>query len=157
MKTYFNNLNEKEKWMLIGAGICVFFYGYYLILYAPISNKVHQKSTQLIEKQQTLTWMKQIRPQNNLLSKKQTIDNGQLLTILAEQLKENASLKFPYQLQQNNSGDIELSFNEAPFTVFLAWLVDLEKQYSIRIKQFDAAQTKTPGLAKMVLIVNATK
>lgn len=58
MKAYISTLNEREKWMLIGTGLCLILYVYYLFLYSPLSQRVDQKSKQLIEKTATLQWMK---------------------------------------------------------------------------------------------------
>lgn len=104
MKTYLNTLNDREKWMVIVAGVSLFIYGYYLLLYAPLSNQVNQKSTQLIEKTETLEWMKQVRMQKRSAKRKESVDNSQLLTILASQLKNNKTLKFPINYNKQARG-----------------------------------------------------
>ena len=68
MKSYLNTLNEREKWMLIGGVLCLFIYVYYLFLYAPLSNKVTQKATQLVEKTNTLAWMQKAKQQGHAAS-----------------------------------------------------------------------------------------
>ncbi|AMP89488.1 GspM family type II secretion system protein LspM [Legionella pneumophila] len=154
MKTYLNTLNDREKWMVIVAGVSLFIYGYYLLLYAPLSNQVNQKSTQLIEKTETLEWMKQVRIQKRSAKRKESVDNSQLLTILASQLKNNKTLKFPYQLQQTGSGDIQLTFDAVPFQNFIQWLAKINELYSINIKQFDVERTSTPGVTRLMIILS---
>ncbi|HAT6979223.1 TPA: type II secretion system protein M [Legionella pneumophila] len=154
MKTYLNTLNEREKWMVIVASISLLIYGYYLLLYAPLSNQVNQKSTQLIEKTETLEWMKQVRMQKRSAKRKESVDNSQLLTILASQLKNNKTLKFPYQLQQTGSGDIQLTFDAVPFQNFIQWLAKINELYSINIKQFDVERTSTPGVTRLMIILS---
>lgn len=155
MKAYLNTLNEREKWMVIGAVLCVFLYCYYLFLYSPLSHQVDQKTSQLKEKITTLTWMKSVRQQNHSSDKKQSIDNSQLLTILATQLKENFALKFPYQLQQTGSGDIQLTFDAVAFNLFIAWLEKINTNYSITLKQFNAEKTPTPGIVHAMILISA--
>ncbi|HAT9729642.1 TPA: GspM family type II secretion system protein LspM [Legionella pneumophila] len=154
MKTYLNTLNDREKWMVIVAGVSLFIYGYYLLLYAPLSNQVNQKSTQLIEKTETLEWMKQVRMQKRSAKRKESVDNSQLLTILASQLKNNKTLKFPYQLQQTGSGDVQLTFDAVPFQNFIQWLAKINEVYSINIKQFDVEKTSTPGVTRLMIILS---
>ncbi|APF03493.1 TPA: GspM family type II secretion system protein LspM [Legionella pneumophila] len=154
MKTYLNTLNDREKWMVIVASISLLIYGYYLLLYAPLSNQVNQKSTQLIEKTETLEWMKQVRMQKRSAKRKESVDNSQLLTILASQLKNNKTLKFPYQLQQTGSGDIQLTFDAVPFQNFIQWLAKINELYSINIKQFDVERTSTPGVTRLMIILS---
>ncbi|HFF3629637.1 TPA: GspM family type II secretion system protein LspM [Legionella pneumophila] len=154
MKTYLNSLNDREKWMVIMAGVSLFIYGYYLLLYAPLSNQVNQKSTQLIEKTETFEWMKQVRMQKRSGKRKESVDNSQLLTILSSQLKNNKTLKFPYQLQQTGSGDIQLTFDAVPFQNFVQWLAKINEAYSISIKQFDVEKTSTPGVTRLMIILS---
>lgn len=140
--------------MVIIASISLLIYGYYLLLYAPLSNQVNQKSTQLIEKTETLEWMKQVRMQKRSAKRKESVDNNQLLTILASQLKNNKTLKFPYQLQQTGSGDIQLTFDAVPFQNFIQWLAKINELYSINIKQFDVEKTSTPGVTRLMIILS---
>ncbi|MGM9453278.1 GspM family type II secretion system protein LspM [Legionella bozemanae] len=159
MKAYLSTLNEREKWMLIGTALCLFLYVYYLFLYSPLSQRVTQKSTQLAEKTATLNWMQKIRQQSHVKqTKKKTVDNSQLLTTLATQLKDDPTLKFPYQLQQTGSGDIQLTFDAVAFNLFIAWLERINQHYAITVKQFEADRSKTPGIARlMILISSASK
>ncbi|CAM2935760.1 general secretion pathway protein [Legionella steigerwaltii] len=159
MKAYLSTLNERERWMLIGTAVCLFLYVYYLFLYNPLSQKVNQKSTQLVEKTATLEWMKKIKQQSHTKqTKKQIVDNSQLLTTLATQLKNDTTLKFPYQLQQTGSGDIQLTFDAVAFNLFITWLEKINQRYAITVKQFEADRSKTPGVTRlMILISSASK
>ncbi|MCL9682604.1 GspM family type II secretion system protein LspM [Legionella maioricensis] len=156
MKHYLNTLNEREKWMVVIAAVCLFIYCYYLLLYAPLSNKVTQKTAQLNEKIETLAWMQKVKQQGLSSKTKQTVDNSQLLTLLATQLKDNSTLKFPYQLQQTGSGDIQLTFDAVPFKLFMGWLAKINDRYTITIKQFDVQHSEIPGITKLMIIISAT-
>ncbi|MDP3269484.1 MAG: type II secretion system protein GspM [Legionella sp.] len=155
MKTYFQNLNEREKWMLIGTGICLFVYIYYFFLYSPLNEKMNLTATQLTVKHETLEWMRRVKAQKNTTKTRKKVENSQLLTLLANQLKENSTIKSPYQLQQTGSGDIQLTFDDVPFKLFMEWLIKMNNQYAISIKQFDAGQTPTPGVSKLMVIITA--
>lgn len=155
MKKYLNSLNERERWMVIASIICVVAYVYYLFLYTPLSNRVTEQSAQLIEKRDTLAWMKKVREQSHSTTQKETLNNGQLLSLLATQLKNNQALKFPYQLQQTGTGDIQLTFDAVPFQMLMTWLIKINQQYAITIKQFDVDRTDTPGVTKLMIIMTA--
>lgn len=141
--------------MVIAGGLCLIIYSYYYFLYAPLTNKVQQKSMHLIEQTETLDWMKKIKQQGHSSTTKQTVSNSQLLTLLATQLKENETLNFPFQLQQTGSGEIQLTFDEVPFKSFIAWLSKINEKYTITIKQFDIEHTKRPGVTRLMIIINA--
>lgn len=155
MNTYFSTLNEREKWMIIGTTLCLALYCYYIFLYSPLSHQITQKSTQLVEKISTLAWMEKIKQQKHKTKTKQTVDNTQLLTILATQLKEDSTLKFPYQLLQTGPGDIQLTFDTVPFNLFIAWLKKINEDYSITLKQFNAERTPAQGVVHVMILLSA--
>jgi general secretion pathway protein M len=155
MKSYLSSLNEREKWMVIGAGLCIFIYVYYLLLYSPLASKVEERKTQLIEKTATLQWMNKVKQQNHKTTVKKSLDNGQLLTLLATQLKSSPTLKFSYRLQQTSSGDVQLSFEQVPFNLFIEWLSSINSKYLISVKQFDVNKTATPGITQLMIVLSA--
>jgi general secretion pathway protein M len=148
------NLNERERWMAIAAALALSLYLFYAVLYSPISENLTINSEQLLEKVTTLQWMKTVKP--NLAGKsKKTITNSQLLTLLAMELKTTNTLKYPYQLQQTGSGEIQLSFEQVPFQNVIIWLAKLKEDYAITIKQFNAERTPTSGLTKLLVVISA--
>jgi general secretion pathway protein M len=116
---------------------------------------VTKKSLQLKEKIATLEWMNTVRVKKNNPLEKQKIDNSQLLTLFATQLKDNSTLNAPYELQQTAAGDIELTFESVDFNLFITWLEKINSQYTINIKQFNAEHTSTAGLTHIMILINA--
>ena len=156
MKAYLNTLNDREKWMVIFCFLCIFIYIYYLFLYVPLNNKVILKSTQLVEKIQTLEWMKKTRLKGHSSKAKKTVDNSQLLTLLATQLKEDETLNAPFHMQQTSSGEIQLTFDEVPFKPFVTWLAKIDSQYTMTIKQLNIEHTHTAGVTQLVITISST-
>ncbi|KTC81592.1 type II secretion system protein GspM [Legionella brunensis] len=156
MISYWNNLNQRERWMVGIAIACIVFYLFYLFIYSPLTTAVSSKTLQLQEKRETLAWMQQIQhqPQNKKIP--QPITNAKLLTLIGSQLNNGSLRKFVYQLQQTGPGDIQLSFEQIPFIPFLTWLWALTNDYAIVLKQFSAERTETPGVVKLTIII-ATK
>lgn len=155
MKDYFNNLNDREKWMVIGGGICLIFFIYYAFLYAPLRNAATQQSEKLVEQIDTLEWMKKIKQEGHSLQKKQKLDNSQLLTLVATQLKQSKTINVPYQLEQTGSGEVQLSFDEVPFKLFITWLEKINETYSFTVKQLNIEKTKTSGVTKLMIVMSA--
>jgi general secretion pathway protein M len=157
MKAYLNKLNEREQWMVLATLLCLAGYLYYLVLYNPIVSKIEQRQTLLIEKKETLAWMNKMQKQKTTTTVKNSVDNGALLTLLATQLKENDSLNFPYQLHQTSTGEIQLTFEQVPFNLFMGWLAQINDKYYISIKQFTANKTTTPGITQLMIILSAVE
>lgn len=152
MKQYWQSMNDREKTMVLAAGLCIILYLFYLLVFSPLLNAVHNKSAQLIEKRDTLHWLEQVRPLAQKGGKsKQSLSNSQLLTLIGKQLKEDKVLNLPYQLQQASNGDIQLSFESVPLNPLLNWLGQLDGQYHLSVKQFNAEKTEVSGIVKLSL------
>ena len=152
---YWNNLNERERWVL-GIGLFVlFFYFFYLLVYSPLSTAVNNKTNQLAEKKELLAWMEQMKHKPKSDKKTQSITNPKLLGLIGHQLTHDALKSFKYQLQQTGASDIQLSFEKVPYNLFLSWLWSLSKNYSINLKQFNVERSDPPGIVKLVVVISA--
>ena len=152
---YWNNLNERERWMAAIGSLCVLLYLFYLLLYSPLASSVQTRSKQLLEKKETLAWMQQVRQQPRNQKSVQVISNAKLLALIGNQLTANNFRQFTYQVQQTGTGDIQLSFDRVPYNQFLSWLWSLANDYSITLKQFIIERTDTPGIVKVMLVITA--
>lgn len=153
MINYWNNLNERERWMVGIATVCVIFYLFYLFIYSPLTTAVATKFQQLQEKKETLAWMQQVRNRPTTQKTPQTITSSKLLALIGNQLNTGELRRFTYQLQQTGQGEIQLSFDQVPFSPFLSWLWKLSNDYALNLKQFNAERTETSGVVKLTLIV----
>lgn len=154
MKSYWNNLNDRERMTLGIGGLICGLYLLYLLLFAPLVQSVYDKSKQLIEKQNTLTWLQNVRQQHKTIKAPQVLSQGKLLTILAKQLNSTSFHNRVYQLQQTGVGDIELSFEKVPYNLFISWLWSIRERYQFSIKQLNVDRTKTAGVVKLSLIIH---
>ncbi|MCX7117056.1 MAG: type II secretion system protein M [Legionellales bacterium] len=156
MKTYWDQLNERERWALgIGVVITV-LYVFYLWIYAPLTRAVAYQQQQLLIKQETLIWMQKARLQFQPKKVVKTVSSSQLLTILAIQLNATSFKSYAYQLQQTGSHDIQLSFDKVPYNEFLLWLHKLSETYAVTIKQMTIQGANAPGLVKLLVVLATT-
>jgi len=155
VKTYWNQLPDRERVMLLIAGVCCLSYLCYVLVYAPLITAVNQATLQLAEQQSTLAWMKRVRQSYSKTKTIQAVSNGQLLTVLGSQLKQTSFHQYQYQLEQTSSGDIQLSFDEVPYNAFVLWLWKFSEQYKFSIKQLSLDRTKIPGVVKGVVVLSA--
>jgi general secretion pathway protein M len=153
IKTYWFNLNERDRWMLIIGGSVVGVYLLYLIVFSPILSAVNTASQQLVEQQTTLIWMR-----NNLGAATQLkrIEKN-LLSLFSTQLKSDNLSKFPYQLQQTGGEGLQLSFDKVPYVEFMSWLKRLNQHNAMTIVDLSAIRTKTLGMVKLRLVVENSR
>lgn len=154
MKTYWANLNERERWILgSGVGFCC-VYLFYLLIYSPLTTAIHNKSQQLIEKQETLEWMQGVLQSYEHRKVPKTLTSAQLLSVLAEQLNASSFKQYPYELQQTGNATIQLRFEQVPYNLFMNWLWSTYGKYTLVVKQLSLTRTKTPGVVKLNLTVS---
>lgn len=149
MKEYWSHLNDRERWMLALGAASLCMYLLYLLLYAPLVHSIQLRSQQLSEKRETLNWMQSVRQHRERIKPRESVTNTQLLTVLAKALNNSEFKPFPYQLQQTESGDIQLSFESVPFNAFIAWLKSIYEKYTFSIKQLNAEKQGKPGFVKL--------
>lgn len=153
INAYWNNLNERERWVLGSGVISCIFYLFYLVAYSPLTTAVHNKSQQLIEKQETLRWMQQVRLDYKVKKNPQLLTSSKLLTVLADEMNATSFKRFTYQLQQTGVSDIQLVFDQVPYNPFIAWLWSFSEKYTISIKQLMIERTDTPGIVKIMMVI----
>ncbi|QRN03297.1 type II secretion system protein M [Legionella sp. MW5194] len=156
MIAYWQNLNERERWMVVIAALAVMVYGFYLFIYSPLTTAVSTRTQQLNEKSETLMWMQGIKLQGGQHQSPKAIDNSKLLSIIASQLSNKTFNPFPYQLEQTGVGDIQLSFEQVPYAAILRWLWALNNDYRVTLKQIGMDKTDTPGIVKLMVLLAAT-
>jgi len=154
MIAYWQNLNERERWMVGTALAASIIYIFYLFIYSPIMDAVQTRKEQLTEKQETLAWMQNVSQQAGSTKAKESITTSKLLSVIASELNNNALKPFPYQLQQTGTGDIQLSFDQVPYNEFLQWLWALSNKYTITTKQLTIEKTTTAGVTKLSIIIS---
>lgn len=153
--SYWTNLNERERLLVAVGSITALIYLIYSLIFSPLSEAVNSRTLQLKEKQETLAWMQSIHQQPKNSKTPQSIGNAKLLALIGNQLNESSFHSFTYQLQQTGAGEIQLSFERVPFNPFLSWLWALNESYAITLKQCLIEQTKTAGVVKLLIILDA--
>jgi len=155
LKTYWSQLNDRERVMMIVAGGCLLLYVYYALFYSTLDLAVQQKKDQVIEARSTWMWMQSVKQRDMHTKSLQTLSNGQLLTVFGQQLNQTSFQSYPYQLEQTSSGDIQLSFDQIPYHVFVTWLRNMTQHYAFTIKQLNMDKTDATGIVKVNLICSS--
>ena len=152
MKAYWQQLNERDQVAVGVAGICIVAYLLYALVFSPLSNKVLYAKQHWQEKNRTLTWMQRVQQNYSHEKRPQTVEAGNLLSLLTHVLKQVSFQRFPYQLAQTSNGEIQLSFDEVPYNAFIVWLREQSTKYTLTVKNIDINKTKTSGVVKAVVI-----
>jgi len=152
MKAYWNQLNEREQ-VLVGlggiGGVALLFY---LLIYNPLVSAVEEKKSEWVDKKTTLQWMQQAQQTYAHEQAPTQVTTATLLSVLTELLSHVSFQRFPYQLEQTSSGDIQLTFDAVPYNLFVSWLQTQSKHYTLVIKSLYFSKTNTPGVVKAAVV-----
>lgn len=153
MNNYFENLNQREQNLVFFGAIFLGLYLIYALIVSPLIDTRKTKENELLDKYNTLVWMREAK-KNFKLDVKKSLSNHELLSSLASELKIGALNKFNYQLKQNANGDIELLFEKVPFNIFINWLFNFNKKFNINVKQLSIQKTDVQGVVKLSLVIS---
>ena len=152
MKAQWQQFNEREQIAVVGAALCLIFYLFYALLFSPLTTAVANARKQWQEKNNTLIWMRHAQQNYSQAKSPQKIAAGNLLSLLTQVLKQASFHRFPYQMAQTASGEIQLSFDEVPYNAFMEWLKDQSTRYTLTIKNLDVSKTTVSGVVKVSVI-----
>ncbi len=152
MKAHWQQFSEREQIAVVVAGLCLIAYLFYALLFSPLTIAVLNARKHWYEKNNTLIWMRHAQQNYSQEKRPQKVAAGNLLSILTQVLKHASFHRFPYQLAQTASGEIQLSFDEVPYNAFMVWLRDQSMRYTLTIKNLDVTKTTVPGVVKISVI-----
>lgn len=152
--SYLQKREKSEQIALVAGSTVVFFYLIYMLIYSPIQTTLTEQRAQLQEKQETLTWIKKVRPQIQS-SQARPIQTTELLSTVQQTLSQPPFQSFPNQLNQTNTSDVEIKFAQVPFNALLKWMWNLNERYQVNIKLFEAQLSETPGVCQAHLIISS--
>lgn len=157
IKEYWSSLQEREKRLLmVGGGLLLFFLGYWLF-YSPLQEAQQRARAHNHELHEVLAWMQSVRKSAGSKSLAQSISSTRLPGVLNEQIRNSSLQPFPYALQQNKAGDIQISFDHVPWNAFLQWIWNTNEKYALNLQQLQADRLESSGMVKAYLVLRAAE
>lgn len=153
LKEYWMTRDLREQRLLfLGAGVLLVFL-IYAFIYTPIETHIETQRQDVLEKQDTLRFIKQVSPQLQAQSRAKPISSTALLSAIQEAFARPPFQAFPSQLSQSNPTDIDIQFQKVPFNVLLNWLWQFSRTYQIQIKSLEAQKTDVSGVCQVHLVL----
>ena len=146
-------INERDRYVLIGGILFLLIVLIDLFIVSPLFSSIEFKQRTIIEKRSTLEWMSHLPRGTPLKSTNTTKNPTQILTLISQQLSASVFKSEHYQLQQLGNQDIQLSFDQVPYTQFVAWLWVFTEQNQLSIRQLNIERTNVVGAVKLQVIL----
>ena len=156
LKGQFDQLNSRERTMVIAAAVALAFFIPYQFLWSPIVNGVDERRSKVEKQEQDLVWMQSKLSEVQQLSRAagNASAKGKSLYGLVE---KTARQKFgsDIRIQQEGKNGIRIQIKDAGFDAVVFWLDDLQMKYKVNIKDFKIDRSKIPGNVRASILVES--
>ena len=152
VRDWFENLSERERNLVYGAGALLGVALVYLVLVLPFQTYGKRMSSRVAQKTTDLAWMQASAPQAMAAAGiAQAGGSGESLVVLVDRTAREAGLgnSLRDQSPDGNNG-LRLRIEGASFDTLVTWLANLQQQHGVSIEAatVDAA---APGLVNATL------
>ncbi len=154
IKNQFEQLNNRERTLVIAAVVALVFFIPYQLIWAPIVNGVEDKRNIVEQQEQDLIWMQSRLNEVQQLSR-QTNNNAATGKSLYGLIEKTARQKFgsDIRIQQEGKKGIRVQLKDAGFDAVMTWLDDLQVKYKVNIKDFKIDRSKIAGNVRASILV----
>lgn len=161
MKEWWNNLSQRDQFVMIIGGIAMSLLMIYSLVWSPLDERVNELNKEVTYQKQLLHWMSGAQKELHQASKQkkqaQSIDNSALLGATVDALKTAKLDKYAYQIEQTEAGKIKLNYASVPFDLLLKWSIDFWSSYQVVMSELDITPLDKPGFVKAQLIFSNKK
>ncbi|MFI4955293.1 MAG: type II secretion system protein GspM [Gammaproteobacteria bacterium] len=146
-------LSKREHYLVKATAWIFLIVFLYQFIWIPLTDAITRYNQDVILDQETLTYMQAAAPR--LLAAKgqvkpnTTLTADMFLPTVENTLKENGMMPVVSELSLNNENQVSVVFNTVEFDGLMQWLVALQQQYGIKVQEFNAVPTDTPGFAQV--------
>jgi general secretion pathway protein M len=150
MKEWFNNLQARERNLVLGAALMLSALLLYLFLWEPVTNKVSRLQGSIKAQQTQLTWMQQASQEINSLQKNPVSPSASnqgvsLINAVETSAKASGLSSSVTRIEPQGSDKISVQLQAAEFDRLVAWIGVLTNQYGALMQQFSASRTDAKG------------
>ncbi len=157
IKEKWASLALREQQFVLVGGICAAIFIGYLLIWAPLADKIISLRSSIIHNQNLLVWMQDSDAKIQFLEKtikqQNTQGMGSLLGVVQNQLNQNPVGKFVTELHQADNNTVQIHFQKIDFDKLMAWVVQLWEQHGLLITDMSVSPSGTLGIVSVELSV----
>lgn len=148
LKEKYQQLTEREKWMVIICAIVITVGAFYWLVWSPLTSAIETNRKAVNAKQSELSWVQ--NNANRAIQLKQSAGTARSFSgSLTQAINATAGRHdISISRMQPQNEELKVWVDEAEFNKVLSWLQSLEAM-GIRIIDVDIAQADAPGMIKI--------
>jgi general secretion pathway protein M len=159
MKKWFNQLNVRERYILImGSLILGLILGYFLV-WEPIIKARTQLEMIVTAQHKTLGWMQSASAEIQQLRRQSTVKPVQtrkhsLFSLIDQSTRQGVLAKANKRIEPKGNDSVRIHFEKVSFTELMRWLGRLHNQYQVQVNSIHIEPETTPDQVKVRLTLN---
>ncbi len=147
MKQWFENLSDREKQLVIGAGI-VFAIGlFFQLIWGPVNSRLDKAELAAKNKQTTLEWVNEkLTEYKQAKGNQKNVASGSLSQIVNSAARRaNISLA----RMQPQGDTLQVQIEEIEFNALIRWLAELTQNQGLTIEAIDISEADKTGAVRV--------
>lgn len=150
MKEWFNELQPRERKLVIAGAVAVALLLFYAAVWDPLTGGASSKAAAVEEQQKLMQWMlqsaadvKRLRPVNSAISQ---LPAGQSLLGVIDQTSKNANLGGAVKrVKPEGENKVSVWMEEAAFDDMMRWVENLHRTYGVEVDNIVVDHKNLPG------------
>jgi general secretion pathway protein M len=160
MKEWFNNLEPRERKIIVGGAVVVLLMSLYFLGWEPFIGKIDKLKKSNVENQRTLAWMQEKAKEIKLLQRngaaaKKSLGGQSLLGLIDKTAKQNKLGPAIKRVQPEGTTKALVRMESASFNDMVRWLEQLQQRQGVVVVNSTIEKQDAPGLVNARLILEA--
>lgn len=163
MKEWFEQLDPRERKIVIAGGVMLVVLGIYSLMWSPFVNGLENLRKSTAEKQTLLVWMQDTAQEVKKLRALNPIQNnrggaGQSLLGLIDRTSKQSKLGSAVKrVKPEGSSKAHVWLEDAEFNDVIRWLENMDNRHDIKIVSGMVDKQDSPGVVNIRLVLERSK
>ena len=154
IKQFLDQLNERERRVVIAAAIALALFIPYEFIWSPFVHGLNTMQERVEQEQKDLAWMQEHVSEARELTRSTGQTGGGAQPVYGV-IESTARQRFggDIRVQQEGKGGVRVTINNIGYDDVLLWLDDLYNQHHINVKEFTVDRQPTPGRVNANILI----
>ncbi|HHJ19366.1 MAG TPA: type II secretion system protein M [Gammaproteobacteria bacterium] len=163
MNAWFNGLQDRERYLVVGGAVTLLLLLVYLLLWEPAVSGREKLQKSVVAQRSQLLWMNNASAEVQALQKNSSAGHSSNLRMSLIRAVESSASRTGLRssvtrMEPQGAKKITVELKQASFDRLVEWIGLLQRDYGASIQQFSASKTDAKGLvdARFILARGAS-
>lgn len=157
MKTWWNQLQSRERAVLLAASAVLALTLLWLLVWEPLADSRQALRDEVAAQQALLDWLERIEPQVEQLRREdrggRSLDGRSPLAVVDQSARAAGLAAALKRIEPGTGGEIRVSFEQAAFVELMNWLETLIQTRPLVVVRFEASRANQAGRVDSLVVL----